>query len=631
MQEIPRPEHPRPQFVREKWQNLNGIWEFEMDAGDSGFHRGLVKRPLKDRITVPFCPESALSGIGNTDFMSAVWYRRVVTLPENWTGQHVLLHFQAVDYDTTVWANGVEVTRHRGGFTPFTVDISSAAQAGREIIIVVRARDDNRPAQPRGKQSTAYDNAGCHYTRTTGIWQTVWLECVPEIALKRPRLTPDVANSMIRLEQPLTGNRPGMQLRATLKDANGVVSVSHCAADIDLAPRLDLPIPKARQRLWSPDDPHLYDITLELIDDQGKVVDTARSYAGLRGIAIDGKAVKINGKSVFQRLVLDQGYYPDGIMTAPTDEALIQDIKISMDAGYNGARLHQKVFEERFLYHADRMGYLIWGEFPDWGCGGQGPTTDQVRPGITYATQWLETLHRDYSHPSIIGWCPLNETAQTLHDRIAELDDATHALFLAAKAMDTTRPVLDTSGYSHRVAESDIYDSHDYVEAKDFWEGLELFKQRHGALAKNQAFANPHPPQDIVTTTTPKKKIVWSIAYRGQPYFISEFGGIGYNPKANLDSGAMREANVPWGYGDIPTTEEEFLRRFAALCDTLLDNPDMFGYCYTQLTDVFQEHNGLYYFDRTPKVDMHRVRAIQARPAAIEQPNRPSAPKARAL
>ncbi|HEX5688398.1 MAG TPA: hypothetical protein VFX76_00250, partial [Roseiflexaceae bacterium] len=380
----------RPQFVRPDWLCLNGEWEFEIDPGDSGLERGLLTRTLAQRISVPFCPESELSGIGNTDFMAAVWYRRTVIVPAEWRNQRVLLHFQAVDYDTTVWVNGVEVGRHRGGFTPFTCDLHDLAQPGEALTIVVRARDDARPSQPRGKQTTRYANYSVFYTRTTGIWQTVWMEPVPACYLRRARITPDVANGVIRLEQPLSQNQRGMRLHATLRDDTGIVADARCRADLDLAPRLDLIIPAERQRLWSPRDPFLYDLVIELEDANGDVVDRVTSYAGLRSLALDGAQVKLNGETIFQRLVLDQGYYPDGIMTAPTDEALRRDIELSMAAGFNGARLHQKVFEERFLYHSDRLGYLVWGEFADWGISGFGPQHDHQQPTISYAAQWLE-------------------------------------------------------------------------------------------------------------------------------------------------------------------------------------------------------------------------------------------------
>lgn len=591
---IPRPEYPRPQFVRPEWLCLNGEWQFEMDSGDSGLERGLLEHELSDRIIVPFCPESILSGIGNTDFMPAVWYRREVTIPAEWAGRRVLLHFQACDYDTTVWVNGAQVGWHRGGFTPFTFDLEGIVSPGEKATIVVRARDDFRRApQPRGKQSPRYENFSCLYTRTTGIWQTAWLEPVPKTYLRRPRITPEVGRGLFHVQAPLSGNASGLRLRAVLKDGLGVVSQAECAASADFTPGLDLFIPENRRRLWEPSSPFIYDLDLELVDPAGNIVDRAFCYAGLRSVTIEGKTVKINGKPIFQRLVLDQGYYPDGILTAPSDEALRRDIELSLAAGFNGARLHQKVFEERFLYYADLLGYLVWGEFADWGAHGFGPLEDHIQMGPTYVAQWLEALERDYSHPSIIGWCPLNESWQPLGDRITNLDDITRALYLATKAMDQTRPALDASGYSHRVPEADIYDSHDYEQDP------EKFAARHAGLAQGKPFVNTHGEQPI------------SIPYRGQPYFVSEFGGTWWNPEA-------RPGEDSWGYGQRPEDIEAFYARFAALTGTLLENPHMFGYCYTQLTDVFQEQNGVYTFDRRPKFDLARLRKIQGRKAAIE-------------
>lgn len=604
MSDLPRSEYPRPQFVRKDWLCLNGEWQFEVDQGDSGIHRGLQDRELDRTIIVPFCPESKLSGVEIHDYYNAVWYRREVTIPADWTGKRVLLHFQAVDYDATVWVNGQEVGRHRGGFSPFSCDISAVAGVGDEITIVLRARDYGKTAQPRGKQARDFGPDGAIYVRTTGIWQTVWMEPVPDVYLKRPRLTPDVANSVIRLVQPITNNASGLRLRATLSDENGDVVTAECSAEYDLSPRLDLVIPDDRLRLWSINDPHLYDIDISLIDAEGNVVDTAKSYAGLRSVSIEGKAIKINNKVVFQRLVLDQGYYPDGIMTAPSDEALIEDIQLSIDAGFNGARLHQKVFEERFLYHADRMGYIVWGEFGDWGCSHNGPLTGEHQtPGSDYITQWLECLERDYSHPSIVGWCPLNETWQTLTDQITALDDVTHGMYYATKAMDGTRPVLDTSGYSHRVAGADVYDSHDYDQNPD------TFRQRHAGLAEGKPFVNN--ASDWGLSEAVVGNIQWSIPYIGQPYFVSEFGGIWWNPDA-------REDEDSWGYGERPKSIEEFYDRFERLCAILLDDVNMFGYCYTQLTDIYQEQNGIYKYDRGMKFDLERIRAAQQKPAAIE-------------
>jgi len=590
----PRPEYPRPQFVREDWLCLNGEWQFELDHGDSGLTRGLLERELTERITVPFCPESVLSGIGNVDWLHAVWYRRAVTIPPAWQGKEVLLHFQAVDYDATVWVNGVEVARHRGGFTPITCELKGIAGPGEVATIVVRAHDPQGGPKPSGKQSPRYENYGCMYTRTTGIWQTVWLEPVPAMRLGRPRITPDVSRGLFHLQVPVAGATPGAELGAAVRVGGEIIAKATARLGFDLNPSLDLLIPEEHRRLWSPADPFLYDLEIAVADADGVIVDRATSYAGLRGISIEGPAIKLNGQPLFQRLVLDQGFYPDGIYTAPTDEALRRDIELSMAAGFNGARLHQKVFEERFLYHADRLGYLVWGEFPDWGCNGFGPDGDNQQPGATYITQWLEALERDYSHPAIVGWCPLNETWQLLTDKITALDDVTRGMFLATKAMDQTRPVLDTSGYSHRVPEADVYDSHNYEQ-----DPAKFATMMALLAAQGKPYLNARNGQPI------------SIPFRGQPYFCSEFGGTWWNPDA-------REGEASWGYGDRPRTLDEFYARFAALCDALLDDPRMFGYCYTQLTDVFQEQNGIFRFDRRPKFDAARLRAIQGRKAAIE-------------
>ena len=596
---VPRPEYPRPQFVRPDWLCLNGEWQFEIDGGDSGKERGLISRPLSDTITVPFCPESELSGVGHTDFMLAVWYRKEVVVPDAWKGRSVLLHFGAVDYDTTVWVNGLEVLRHRGGFTPFTVALK-AVTGGDTFTVVVRARDDWRPPQARGKQSQQSASYACFYTRTTGIWQTVWIEPVPEVSLKRPRITPDVGSSAFHLELPLTRNKAGYRVRATLRDARGEVCSAEAPAYFDFAPRLTLSIPEDRRRLWSTTDPHLYDIDIALLDADGTAIDRAASYAGLRSVAIDGLQIKINGETVFQRTVLDQGYYPDGITTAPTDAALVADIQRSLDVGFNGARLHQKVFEERFLYHADRLGYLVWGEFGDWGCAPYGPRDNDHLPDASYVTQWLEALERDYSHPAIIGWCPLNETSQHISDRITVLDDVTHAMYLATKAMDLSRPVLDTSGYSHRVVGADIYDSHDYIDEEDWETGIASFTKRHADMAGGKVHVN----EDTRI----------SIAYAGQPYWVSEFGGFKW--VLEEDRAGTEKA---WGYGGDPTSLEDFYLRFEAVCAVLLGNPQMFGYCYTQLTDITPELNGIYTYDRRLKFDAARLKAIQTKPAAIEK------------
>ncbi|MFX4273537.1 glycoside hydrolase family 2 protein [Propionibacteriaceae bacterium Y1685] len=598
MTEIPKPEYPRPQMVRPDWLNLNGMWQFEIDQADTGLERGLLDRELTDEILVPYAPESKASGVENTDFLQAVWYRREISFPDEWAGREVLLHFGAVDQDATVWADGVELVRHRGGFSPFTARLGDVG--GTTVTIVVRARDLKDQLRAGGKQATWYGNTHCFYTRTTGIWQTVWAEPVAAVHVGRPRITPNVGGSFFDVELPLSSNAPGHTVTAVLWDGKDEIATASAATDLDKAANLRLVVPQDRVRLWEPGKGELYDITVTVADADGTVIDEVGTYAGLRSVTIDGRKFLVNGKPFFQRLVLDQGYWPDTLMTAPDEAAIIADIELSLAAGFNSARLHQKVFEERFLYHADRLGYPVWGEFGDWGVSGQGTRGHNQAPQASFVTEWLEVLERDYSHPSIIGWCPLNETHQELHDRITVLDDITRGMFLATKAADRTRPVLDSSGYSHRVLETEVWDSHLYEQDPA------RFAELVGGLAAGTPYENKG--SEDATISQP---------YAGQPYFVSEFGGIWWNPDAQQVSG--NDQAISWGYGQRVQNEEEFHVRAEGLIKVLLDDPEMFGYCWTQLTDVFQEENGVYRFDRSTKFDVDRFRAAQQRPAAYEQ------------
>ena len=612
---LPRPEYPRPSFRRGDWLNLNGPWQFARDPGDSGRERGLRDSDLPDRITVPFCMESDLGGIGDRDRCLAVWYRREVTVPQDWQGRRVLIHFGAADYETRVWAklqNGEmkEVGRHKGGWASFSLDLTfalgNADLAGESVTLCVRCRDDWRVPGAKGKQVRDVHPGGCLYPRVTGIWQTVWLEPVPmQSRLGRPFLRPDVGNSTVRLTQPVEGAGPGphapglrLRLRATLSDDRGEIATAECDV-LDFSPCLDLPVPRDRVKLWRPGDAHLYDVKIELLDG-GDAIDTVESYTALRSVTLDGLAFKINGEPVFQRLVLDQGWYPDGLLTAPSDAALVKDIELSMAAGFNGGRLHQKVFEERFLYHADRLGYLCWGEFGDWGADHQ--RTDGTRDphnkahDAGFITEWLEVLLRDRGHPCIVGWCPLNETRQRYADGLNNLDDVTLGMSLACRAADPTRPVLDASGYSHRVPWADVFDAHDY-------------EQDPAKLAQNQAADKLEVGGHPVGSGPTKEVPVAGVPYRGQPYFVSEFGGIK----------VAGEGGEGWGYGNAAESKDAFYERFEGQCRALADNPMHFGYCYTQLTDVFQEVNGVVKFDRGERFDMNRLAEIQRRPAAIER------------
>lgn len=593
----PRPEYPRPQFRRERWLNLNGQWEFEV--GEPSGAAVLPDRRLHDEILVPFCPESVASGIGNTDFMELVFYRRVVRIPSDWPGERVLLHIGASDHDTTVWVDGREVARHRGGFTPITADLGDAPWPGAEILIEIAVRDRRDRVQARGKQATWQENSGAHYTRTTGIWQTVWLEPVPMTYMKRPHVTGH-ADGSVTVKVPLGGSPVAGTVRAVVSDGGAECAQASVSLGQRLTPTLEMTVAERDLKLWEPGRPFLYDLVIEVCDDHGTVIDRYESYVGLRSLAIDGDRFLINGKPVFQRLILDQGYWQDTIMTAPSAEALMTDIRLAQEAGFNGARLHQKVFEELYLHYADLEGFLIWGEFGDWGAHVQGVGPEAQQPTASFITQWLEVLDRDISHPSIIGWCPLNETYAERGEGLTQLDDVTWGMYLATKLVDPFRPVLDTSGYAHRVPGADVYDSHSYEQDPA------TFARQMEGLKDGQPFLNHGPDGET-----------WSVPYAGQPYFCSEFGGIWWDPEALEAEGKDRTES--WGYGDRVRSEEEWHERFAGLFEVLVQNPSMFGLCYTQLTDVFQERNGIYRFDRSAKFPIERVRSVVEARAEYER------------
>ncbi len=580
--DIPRPEHPRPDFQRALWLNLNGTWQFEVDEAADGEERGLhYGRDLAHNILVPFCPESSLSGIERKTFMEHVWYRRYFRLPDQMLGHRLLLHFGAVDWLARVWLNGQFLGEHRGGYTPFWFDVTGVVSEGDNELVLHVVDETRSGKQARGKQSPRPESHGCVYTRTTGIWQTVWLEAVGTTWLREFSLVPDLDGGRVIFQGWVDGPWSGATVRLRALTDGKVVGEEVVPANW----RSTLAVlPLAEVRAWGPGEPFLYDLEIEIARD-GRVLDRVSTYFGLRKLGIEGNRFLINGRPVFQRLVLDQGFYPDGIYTAPNDEALRRDIELAMAAGFNGARLHQKVFEPRFLYWADRLGYIVWGEYADWGLDLEN------HEAVTWAlNEWRDVLRRDRNHPSIVGWCPLNET------RPGEASAAIQRLLAVTQAVDPTRPWLDTSGYVHLSGSTDIYDCHNYGQDPEKFAALFAEFARSGQNPWNN---KPEDPRS---------------AYRGQPYFVSEYGGI----RVETD----RDVGEGWGYGNESVPLEEFFQRYKALTDALLDNPYMFGFCYTQLTDIEQEQNGIYFYDRQPKYDVERIRQINERPAAYEQTSR---------
>lgn len=562
---IYRQEHPKPQFMRKNWQNLNGIWQFQIDHGNSGASRGMQEENAiyDKKINVPFCPESKLSGVEYKDFMNSVWYKREFTLTKEQLNGLIVLHFGAVDYFATIYINGQICGTHKGGFVSFRFDVTPFVREGVNVVTVHAEDDSKNPMIPRGKQSDRYDSYGCSYTRTTGIWQTVWLEFLPKTHIDKVKYYPEPETASVTITATLCGE--GVLKAEAFLDGKTVGKTSiQSKGGI-----LTFTLPLSEKRLWEVGKGVLYDLKLSYGNDE------VQSYFGLRKIRFNGYKFMLNEKSVFQRLVLDQGFYPDGIYTAPSDEELEKDVLRSLAMGFNGARLHEKIFEERFLYYCDKHGYIVWGEYPDWGL-------DHSKSESVYSIlpEWLEEIDRDFNHPSIVGWCPHNETWEI--DGRRRNAEAISLIYEATKAADATRPCIDTSGGYH--VKTDIYDIHDYAQDP------QAFKKLLEKL----------PEDGAVSDRLTKYK-------KGQPFFLSEYGGIRWSKYGG------------WGYGAAPKTEEEFLTRLKGLTDVLLDNPYCMGYCYTQLTDVEQEQNGLYTYDRNPKFSPETVYKIMSKKAKIEE------------
>ena len=580
--DIPRPEYPRPQFERTDWVNLNGQWTFEMDFGASGEQRGWTNsKGLSKKITVPFCPESELSGIGYTDFIPCVWYQRNINIPAEWNGKKILLHFGAADYETKVYVDGKMVGEHKGAGSSFNFDITSYVKAGQQANLVVRVYDNLRGGmQPGGKQCTALFSAGCSYTRVTGIWQTVWMEAVNEQALKNVFAIPDIDQQQLVVRPEFYNEGNNNTLTVEVKD--GKKTVAKRTSQASNQSTIVLPIKNAH--LWSPEDPYLYDVKYTVKNAQGEVIDEVSSYMGMRKVHISGGYFYLNNKPYFQRLVLDQGYYPDGIWTAPSDEALRQDIEMSKAVGFNGARLHQKVFEERYYYWADKLGYLTWGEEASWVLNINNELA--VR---NFLTEWAEIVVRDRNHPSLVTWTPLNETWNATPGVYVRFVNDLYAL---TKAIDPTRPINDASGDSH--VKTDIWSVHDYTREPD------------KLIANHTIKAGVEPYRNM------KGKDFLS-NYAGQPYMVDEFGGLPWIPK--------EERANSWGYGANIDTVEEFYSILEKEIDALKACKHVVGFCYTQITDVEQEKNGIYYYNRKPKFDTARVKAIFEKiPSIIENP-----------
>lgn len=590
---VPRPEYPRPQFERAEWVNLNGEWTFDLDQALSGIEaRKYTSKGFGNKITVPFSPESRLSGVGlsNSDFIRGIWYHRQISIPSEWIGRRILLNFGAIYYNSEIYIDGKFAARHFGGSDSFSVDITEFAGSGGVHDLVVYATSDLRSRmQPAGKQALQLANFECTYTRTTGIWQTVWMEPVANDGLERVRTTTDIDRGTVSFQIWPWETQSGDILRISIFDGNKLVAKDE--GPVSRGSVITLPVRKAK--LWSPGSPFLYDVVFETVNG-GKVVDRVKSYFGMRKIHIEGKKIFLNNEPFYLRLVLDQGWYPEGIWTAPSDDDLRKDIELSMEAGFNGARLHQKVFEERFHYWADRLGYLTLGEFPSWGID-----CNDESAARNFLSEWERVVSRDANHPSIIVWTPLNEEFwpdEVQYPRFCE------DLYEITRTLDPTRPVCTASG-GHQIKQ-DIWTAHSYEQdaAKQWnkiWNEGKMFMR---PINKNDL--QQRPRGNIGYNPTRRHDACRPLVYDGSmPYLLDEWGGM-----------KCRETNQGeglWGYGKDPETREDYYRRLDDHVKMLVSHKDaIWGWCFTQLTDVEQEQNGIYYFDRTAKFDMGRIRKI---------------------
>ncbi|TMW71385.1 glycoside hydrolase family 2 protein [Alteribacter natronophilus] len=574
---IPRSEYPRPQFVREEWMNLNGKWEFDFDDQDEGLeNRWYESHQFSREINVPFCYESELSGINEQDFHDRVWYKRTFTVPEKWNGQRIMLHFGAVDYQAQVWVNGTYVTSHEGGHCPFHADVTRELVRG-DNEVVVRVEDAVKDLdQPRGKQYWKERSEGIFYTRTTGIWQTVWLEPVSVSHVKKVKLTPDVDKDEITIDYTVNGSKPGQQLEVEISFKGERVAVDSLTLNGNRGTRSislqDFHV-HDEGRLWSPEHPNLYDVVFRL-KDHGQVMDKVESYFGMRKISIENGIVMLNNRPYYMKLVLDQGYFPAGLLTPPSDDEIRKDVELTKEMGFNGARKHQKIEDPRYLYWADRLGLLVWGEMAN-----AYTYSDEAVRRMT--AEWQEAVERDYNHPSIVAWVPVNESwgvPKLLADKRQQ--DHTLGMYYLTKSLDSTRLVMSNDGWEH--TKSDLCTIHDYESDK------EVLKERYISV-------------DTIMESTPGHRLIYvpGYGYQGEPVQVTEFGGIAYK-KSEWEG---------WGYSGA-TDDEDFARRYYDVVSAMLESPLVQGFCYTQLTDVEQEINGLLTYDRKPKIALETIRLI---------------------
>jgi beta-galactosidase/beta-glucuronidase len=586
----PQPLHPRPRLTRDRWVDLCGTWEFAYDDDNVGLDGRWFEYPERflKLINVPFPPESEMSGINDKTYHPVVWYRRnFSTMPGD--GERLVLHFGAVDYKAHVWVNGNLVATHEGGHSPFSADITNCLSEATDQVVVVRAEDQPLDGtMPRGKQDWQPTPHAIWYDRTTGIWQPVWLEPVPATYITSFHLTPDLPQSRVTVEAKLNRPHSGW-LSVTLRKGEEVLAVQQVHVNKDAFDAV-ITIPRAQngqQRndlYWVPDNPNLITVSAILLAEDGTPIDTIESYFGMRSTGIEAGRFLLNDKPFFVRSVLEQGFWPKSHLAAPSADALRQEVELIKSLGFNACRIHQKVEDPRFLYWADHLGLLVWGEMAN---------AYEFNPSAVdrFTREWLSVVDRDRSNPCIVTWTPLNESwgVQDIAQSKAQQAYAS-ALYHLTKALDPTRPVISNEGWEH--THSDIWGIHDYTQhgqqLTDRFGTAEAIARTLGEMKSNR-----------------KRGLLVSGDDRGQPVMLTEFGGISYQPAAGEN----------WmGYATVQTPEE-YLGILKEVFDAIYASPDLAGFCYTQITDTQQEKNGLFDENRQPKLPVDKLRDIIWQPS----------------
>lgn len=578
-----RKKYPRPQYKRESWMNLNGKWDFAFDDDNVGEkERWFGTHTLPKEILVPFAYETKASGIEDLSYHPNVWYKKQLELDKSQDNKRVVLRFQASDFVTKVWINGTFIGVHKGGNSAFSFDITNAVSFEESNTIAVKVEDSLSKSQARGKQRWIKENFGCWYVQTTGIWQTVWIEYVNAQHIESVKITPDIDSSSVIFDYKLSDYPKKNWKFKTAVTYKGKEIRSDVSTITDKEGRATLGVVSEENEwsiyLWTPENPNLYDVTFELIIEDTSA-DLVESYFGMRKISIYNGKVLLNNEPIYQKLLLDQGYWPDSMLTAPTDDAFMEDIKKTKDMGFNGVRKHQKIEDQQFLHLCDTEGLLVWSEMAAAYSFDDTAVTD-------FTSEWMAIIQQNYNHPSIITWVPFNESWGVPKIKTNVKQQAfTESIYHLTKAYDDERPVIVNDGWEHTI--SDIIALHDYEESG------EVFKKRY--LLKDEILNNKIPHNGF------KYAFAEGYQYKGQPVMLTEYGGIAFNE----DRG--------WGYGNQVETEEEFLERYKNITDAIKEIPYISGYCYTQTTDVQQEINGLLNEDRSPKIDLVKIKEINDR------------------